>query len=124
FAVGSSHFHGPTFDRIRAVDRAASKYSCNLCPEDQLFHVHKCSRGRARRTSGIGAALGGAAAGKSRADEAPQCHSPDRLSKAGRSKLVATLPSICPARPSESPVPCHCLRPVSRSPFMPSRCPS
>jgi hypothetical protein len=23
FAVGSSHFHGPTFDRIRADDRVA-----------------------------------------------------------------------------------------------------
>ena len=30
----------PTFDRIRAIDRAASEYSCNLFPKDRLFHIH------------------------------------------------------------------------------------
>ena len=40
FTVGSSYFHASILDRIRPANRAASKFSCDLFPEDRFFHVH------------------------------------------------------------------------------------
>ena len=39
FAVRSSHFHDSIFNRIRTADRAASKYSRNLFPQNRFFHI-------------------------------------------------------------------------------------